>query len=246
MSSPDRLPETVICIPGPWATRNDLIMTVGKYSGGYLYAGVAMMHMESRASFTVQFEERNPRMAAAFAAVGKDWLDEKTLAQIDAHRSCVYLIANGGSEEAAKNIMQAAAALLKCGGIAVKIESSGVAHSAAKWTDMAANPHRMNLYWAYVVFVGNINDGYYSCGMHNIGYPDCVMDAGIDSQSAAKTIDAFLKYMLLEEPVLHSGENFRTEEDAPSYEISREECRRFPPGDLYYNPYGVWKLTPAI
>lgn len=237
-------PELVVCVPGPWKTRNDLVMAVGKQSGDYLYAGVAMMNKETREAVTVQFEEPNPNLGKAFAIAGRSWLDEATFTEIDRHSSCVYLITKGGSEETAKKMMLAAAALLKCGGIAIKIESTGIAHPAKKWEEWSADPELPTLFRAYVTYIGS-GDVFYSCGMHNLGYPDCVVQAEIEPQTAAELIDAFLRYLLFDDPELESGQTFSVKAEAPRYKIEHQACTMFEPDHLFHNPYGVWKLTPA-
>ncbi|PQO26914.1 hypothetical protein C5Y96_19505 [Blastopirellula marina] len=141
-------------------------------------------------------------------------------------------------------MMLAAAALLKCGGIAIKIESTGIAHPAKKWEEWSEKADLPTLFRAYVTYIGS-GDLFYSCGMHNLGYPDCVVQAEIEPQTAAELIDAFLRYLLFDGPELEDGQTFSVKAEAPRYKIEHQKCTMFEPDHLFHNPYGVWKLAPA-
>jgi Domain of unknown function (DUF4261) len=140
--------------------------------------------------------------------------------------------------------MHAARALLKCGGIAVKIESTGVAHSAARWIELADDELPLAVLNALVTYVGG-NGEFYSCGMHNIGHRDAVVTADIAPDSAANLLYQFLLYIAFEDPTIHDNETFSVDENAPRYRVRRSPCTMFPADDLFHNPYGVWQLLPA-
>src|SRR5438105_3741668 len=103
-------------------------------------------------------------------------VSREDIAAIAAHSFTLYIVGEGGSTGRARAVMHAAAGLLRAGGIAVKVESAGVAHNATDWLALATDASDFAMYRAYVTFIGQ-GDGktYYSCGTHNLGYPDVVV-----------------------------------------------------------------------
>ena len=139
--------------------------------------------------------------------------------------------------------MRAACGLLKAGGIAVKVESSGVAHSAETWREMTDSQFLPNLHRAFVVSVGD-KEGCFSCGMHNLGLRDAVVapdDA--DPGYAAQLMYRLQLYELLESPDLRHGHTFSLDAESPRFRLLAEDCTTYPSGDPFHNPYGMWRLT---
>lgn len=238
-------PQTVIGVPGRWANQTDIVTSIIKRSGGYLFAGLLMMHMETKESFKLEIYNRDPNLREAFAIAGGNRFTDVDLDAIESHTLTLYIIGEGGSVDAAKRLLHAANGLLKAGGLAVKIESTGVAHRADQWAEFCANDSLFgNLLKAYVTYVGG--DGcYYSCGMHNLGYPDAVVEADIPPDEAAELLHMFVGYLLVDNPKLNDGETFSIDADAPRYRLFGKACTMFEADDLFHNPFGVWKLVPA-
>ena len=237
-------PQTIIGVPGRWATRSDIVTSIVKSSGGYLFAGMILMHMESQVHFSLEVYGRDDALTRAFAIAGGNRLTQQELDEIDHHTFCLYLSGEGGSIDSARRFMSAANALLDCGGLGVKIESAGTAHSPNGWRSLCADGRLGSMLEAFVTYVGN-DDGFYSCGMHNLGYPDCVVEAPISSSEAGSLIHTFLGYLLVENPTLNSGETFSVDAEAPRYRVFKETCAMFDPDDPFHNPGGIWKLVPA-
>lgn len=238
------LPRTIIGIPGTWPTRSDIVASIVKNSGGYLFAGAVMMHIESKTHFQVDVYDHDDNLGEAFRVAGGGKMTADELRAIEDHTFCVYLIADGGSLESARRFIAIGRALLNCGGLGVKIESAGLAHSSTTWERFAADDRLGSLMKAFVTYVGD-GDTYYSCGMHNLGYPDCVVQAPVDPTVAANLLHTFLGYLLVENPTVLSGQTFSVDAESPHYRLSKEDCVMFPPGDPFHNPYGVWKMVPA-
>jgi hypothetical protein len=237
-------PQTVIGIPGRWPSRSDIVTSIASRSGGYLFAGMAMTKIGTKDGFTLEIYEHDPNLKNAFSIAGRGRLTDKDLDAIGSHTFTLYLAAQGGSIDAAKKVLHAANALLKAGGLAVKIESTGTAHRADQWEEFCAHEHVPNLLQAYVTYIGG--DGvYYSCGMHNLGHCDAVIEADIPPNDAANLLHTFLGYFLVENPKLKDRETFSVDADAPRYRLFHEACTMYEAGDLFHNPFGVWKLIPA-
>lgn len=244
MNQVSKFPRIVIGIPGIWPDRSDIVAAIAKHSGGYLFAGMMLMHIDTKWSCTLEIYDHDPEMRPAFEAAGGGRLAESELNAIEQHTTTIYLIADGGSFENALNLVYAANALLKCGGIAVKIESTGVAHSATRWSELADDGLPLAVLNAFVTYVGDDGE-FYSCGMHSIGHRDAVVVADISPKDAANLLHQFLRYIAFEEPTIHDNETFSVNEDAPKYRVCKSPCTMFPADDLFYNPYGVWQLSHA-
>jgi hypothetical protein len=237
-------PQTVIGIPGRWPNRSDIVTSIASRSGGYLFAGMVMMKIGAKDSFTLEIYEHDPNLKNAFSIAGRGRLTGEDLEAIGSHTFTLYLASEGGSVEAAKKLLHAGNALLKSGGLAVKIESTGTAHRADQWAEFCAHDHMGNLLQAFVTYIGG--DGvYYSCGMHNLGHPDAVVEADISPNDAANLLHTLLGYLLVENPKLKDGETFSVDAAAPRYRLFHEPCTMYEAGDLFHNPFGVWKLVSA-
>jgi len=182
-----------------------------------------MVHKDTKTHFDVDVYDRDDNLAEAFSVAGGDRFSNEQIQAIAEHTCCVYLIGEGGSPESARRIMDAGRALLDCGGLGVKIESAGTAHSPEGWRELCNDGRLGSLLKAFTTYVGG-NGLYYSCGMHNLGYPDCVVEASISPADAANLIHVFLGYLLTENPMINSGETFSVDPDAPLYRLAKEDC----------------------
>ncbi|GAB3254919.1 hypothetical protein [Chitinimonas naiadis] len=231
--------QTVLCIPGPWQDRNTLITSLVEHSEGYLFVGMLLMNTADKSFFELEVHEPDPRMARAFAAAGPHWANTDDMARIADHRMVLYLVGEGGSREAADSIMNAASALIKAGGYGVKVESSGIAHSPSAWLTMSEQQYLFSAYRAYVLNV--VSDAVYSCGMHNLGLPDAIVDAD-DADDPGKLVSTFCWYLVSEAPTIRSGQTFAADATSPRYRISAEPCELYEEDSLFTNPFGMWRL----
>lgn len=237
--------ETILCIPGSWKDRQALVQTIALKSQGYIFAGSALLHTSSGTSFLIDPQGRDERLAEAFAiasrfSLGHEQLSQALVDDIEKHTQILYLIGEGGSLEKAHQMIQAGIALLDAGGLAVKVETAGIAHSSKQWRsygDGTAN----SAFEAFVTFI-RTRQSLHSVGMHNLGYRDALIDTGEDIQESYQTLGNFLLYTLIESPMLKDGETFSLEQDAPYFQLHAEACKTYPPDDPFHNPFGVWHL----
>ncbi|MGM9482303.1 DUF4261 domain-containing protein [Roseateles sp. NT4] len=236
-------PLTVLCIPGPWQSRSELLEAIVRGGSGYLFAGQVLMHMDTKQACELEFHARDPRMGAAFRAAGPHWAQTPDMQRIDEHAAVVYLVANGGTAIAAEGLMQAAAALLDAGGLGVKVESSGIAHSPSAWKQLCADLHLFSAHRAYVLYI--TGSEVYSCGMHNLGLRDAIVENGGDTAEAVELIRSFTRYLFTEAPTIRAGQTFSTDRDAPAYRLLDDAGPGYAEDSLYLNPYGCWRLVPV-
>lgn len=185
--------------------------------------------------------DHDPALRVAFAAAGQGRMAEADLDAVDRHGTCAYLvIEDGGSIDAATRLVRAAREVLLAGGLAVKVESAGVAHPAAGWLALGADPGPGDLVEAFVASVLTPAGGVRSCGMHNLGLPDVRTPPGGEPGLA----QVFCTFQAMDRPVLADGQTFGLGPDAPGYRLRLGEDGSAPPGDLFHNPFGVWTLDP--
>jgi len=232
-------PRTIICIPGHWSSRVDLLRRISKKSDGYAVAGQTLVDTETKEAFTLEVDGHDERLASAFRAAGQHWATEDDLAAISRHTFALYLIGEGGSCDRAASLMAAADALLRAGGYAVKVESTGLAHSADDWHELVEQRHLQSTYRAFVVVVSGRD--VYSCGMHNLGLRDAIVRAEEDDDPA-ELIRAFTFYAFSEAPVIREGDRFSVRKGAPRFRLASEECNLYGEDDPFTNPYGMWRL----
>lgn len=238
------MPRTIIGIPGRWKDRSEIVTSIAGNSGGYIIAGEILLNTVTNKHFVLEIYEYDERLARAFQAAGRGRFSEADLIAINEHTYCLYVICQGGSFDTAAQMLQVGEALLRCGGMAVKVESSGIAHPPEIWRSLSKSTDPYTALEAYVITVGE-NNQYYSCGMHNLGLRDCVLMADISSKEAVELIRAFIYFLAVDKPKIKSGETFSVAVDAPRYRMVTEPCTEFAQDDPFHNPFGVWKLTPA-
>lgn len=236
--------KLVIGVPGNWADRAAIVRSIAEDSDGYLFVGSLMSHVESKEVCTLEIYDHDPDLQRAFELAGCGKFSESELDAIGNHTNTLYVSGPGSSPEAARRLMGFAAALLSCGGVAVKVESTGLAHTAVRWRSLTEDESLASLMHALVTYVGN-KGSFYSCGMHNIGLPDVTLQADVMPETAAKLMDAFSYYLASESPKLEDGDTFAIDDYSPRYILTKAECTEFAQDNLFHNPHGVWQLAPA-
>jgi len=234
-------PRIIVGVPGSWPSRTALVQAVAGESGGYLFAGRVLMNTATKESWELEVYEQDPNLARAFALAGRGSVTDVDLEAVAAHTCTAYLIGEGGSAEVAQRTMDAACGLLRAGGVGVKVESAGKAHSRTDWAALAERHEPSALYDAYVTLIGGDGGGC-SCGMQNLGLADAAANAELSDLEGARLLRAFLLYTLLEQPDLRSGHTFGLNPQSPRYRLTLEPCRMYKRDDPFFNPYGVWRL----
>ena len=240
--------KIIVGIPGLWSTNLDVIVAVAQANEDiqnprYLAAGPVIMDMQSKEGFGFDVYDHDPRLQHAFEVAGQGRLSSELLSRISNHTRTVYLVSRQQDVEAARSMLRLATHLLDAGGLAVKVETSGVAHSAERWRYFAAMNGLLSLHDAYVTLVGS-NEFNYTCGMHNLALPDVSLTADIPKEAAPEYLVAFNQWNLLERPELSDGAKFATSLSDPVFEMKHREYG-YNLELEYNNPFGRWHLTVA-
>jgi hypothetical protein len=234
--------EIIVGIPGHWKSRSEIVQSIASNSGGLIFAGTVMLDTRTNEAFPLHIYEHDPSLARAFQIAGQGRMPEQTIAQIGSHTFTLYCIVPSTSPDAAKKMLALISALLKCGGLAAKVETAGVAHTTERWELFNARGKPYDLYCAFVTLIGS-QECFYSCGMHNFGLPDSYVDRSLQPTEAAGLLTEFNCYQLAESPKFNDGHTFSVGQNAPRFVLKKEECKFFPPNDYFFNPHGVWHLA---
>jgi uncharacterized protein YegJ (DUF2314 family) len=139
-------------------------------------------------------------------------------------------------------MLAAAAFLLDAGGMAVKVESAGLAHAPHIWRGFARRGDTLAAYDAMVTLVGG-SKGAYSCGMHNFGLADAGTEE-VPTEEVPELLTAFNQWNLLARPALESGSVFARSLSEPAVAL-RHEGFGYDEDSILNNPHGKWSLQPT-
>jgi hypothetical protein len=240
-------PLIVFTVPGKWRDAADLAAKLAATPGGYVLDGPVVRNTATGRTQAVDLLPHDPRLKDVFFLAGGGRMRRADALAVGNHASAVRLRGIGGSVAAAVEMMWLATAVLAAGGSGVLVESSGIAHTRDDWLKLAGDPQSGGRYWAYVTLVsgraGNGGPGgFYSCGMHALGYPDVITDVVSDPQEAWSLVHQFNGYIHQSGIEMHDGDPMGNEYGT-LYKVRHEPCDHYPPGDLYHNPYGLWRIV---
>ncbi|MBT2647774.1 DUF4261 domain-containing protein [Bacillus sp. ISL-34] len=233
--------QIIIGIPGKWKDRTELIQTVASQSEGYLLAGNVFHNSDENITFQAEIHDYEPTLKESFSYASKDAFSARALEEINDHTFTVYIIADVSDTGTVIELIDAGAAILRAGGMAVKIETSGIAHSKEAWLHLHHSPDILSVYAHFVTIIGE-EDYYCSFGMKAFGLPDAVTLNTMSPKEAAALLNTFNYYHVGERPLFKNGETFSIQQDAPDFILTGLQDFRYEEGHPFYNPFGLWNL----
>lgn len=234
--------QIIIGVPGTWEAQSDIAQAVASSSGYRLKDGL-LVNTNTQQSYKLEVGKHNPQLREEFHIASRGAISKADMAAISEHTFTLYALSAGTSLARIREMLAVGDALLSAGGVAVSVESAGIAFSAQRWRQLAASKDLRDVYDAFVTLLED-KGVFYLRGMHNFGLPACAVVADLSPEAAAELLNAFNIYQLSQSPVLATGSTFSLGEDAPQYELTKGEDKRYPPDDPFHNPHGVWILRP--
>lgn len=204
-------------------------------------------------------QEPDSRMSEAFEVsadlVVPSFTDDDRAAVAE-HRSVAYILGPPAASYEAfavtRRMLAVIAALLQNGGTAAKSESSGIAHGRDRWLHLASVAAATNdragqappLYAAFVRRPLSSGLVYYSCGLHLMGEADVEITAA-DDDRGLEWMDGLARYLLIDRGSarIRDGDTFGLQADSPRRVLRHRACTRYRDDDLFYNPWGYWRLA---
>ncbi|MDM5220893.1 DUF4261 domain-containing protein [Peribacillus sp. NJ11] len=233
--------QIIIGIPGKWKDRTELIQTVASQSEGYLLAGNIFHNKDKNITFQAEIQDYEPTLTETFSHASKGAFPESLLAEINDHTFTVYIIADISNVGNVSDLIDAGVAILRAGGMAVKIETAGIAHSKEDWQQLHHSPDILSVYAHFVTIIGE-EDYYCSFGMKAFGLPDAVTLNTMSPKEAAALLNTFNYYHVGEQPLFKNGETFSIQKDAPDFILTGLQDFRYEEDHPFYNPFGLWNL----
>ncbi|MGE7879290.1 DUF4261 domain-containing protein [Peribacillus muralis] len=233
--------KIIIGIPGKWKNRMELIQAVAAKSEGYLLAGNIFHNKEKNITFQAEIQDHEPALKETFSYASKGNFPESLLEEINKHTFTVYILADISGTGTVADLIDAGAAILRAGGMAVKIETTGLAHSKEDWLKLHQSPDILSVYAHFVTIIGE-EDYYCSFGMKSFGLPDAVTLNTMSPKEAAALLNTFNYYHVGERPLFTNGETFSIQQDAPDFTLTSLQDFRYEEDHPFYNPFGLWNL----
>ena len=236
--------KSIICIPGIWKDRSELVLAIASNNSlEYLFAGNILLNIPTGKHFELEVYERDEKMANSFKIAGLvNQVSDLFLEEIDKHNTVVYLIAEGGNMESAEALARAGHAILKAGGIGIKVETAGKAFMKEQWVNLLNDEFDASSYKMFVLDSITTEDGaVFSCGMHNLGLKDTIVsDEPIDQ--AVSLISIFSYYQIIDNPTISPNQTFSQSAGGTRYRIAEEPNPPYKGHELFNNTFGMWRL----
>jgi len=233
--------QIVICIPIKLSSRKAIAdALLDKYSVDYVFIGRNFQETATKKDCQINIYDRT-----YFLNYHSPDLENKisvtTLARISHYQQFIYLRSYAVGYDACLTMANFAQVFLNLGGIAVYVESTGIAHQANQWLSCYNSTDIFDIYSLYVKLVEG-EDIYYSCGMHNFGKADVALDITEDIGLAIYVMNVFNYYRLTESPILQDGHTFQPDIESPCYKIRLIEDNEHDLNSPIFNPRGRWHL----
>lgn len=235
--------KIILCIPGIWENHQALLHALLVNETGYIYAGSIIKSLTNEYYAEVEEYGNDPNVSEVFRSFSLGRFSESELKKIEQHNMVIYIICDGGSIELAQQALLLGQTLMKAGGLAIKVETSGLTHLKSDWLSYNAD-NILDLFKAFIPIISDDNL-LYSCGMQQFGKPDGCINLKVDQ--ASYILNNFLLYLLIENPELLENQTFSADEESEPLKLSLKASSDFFDVDsLYFNPFDVWVLTSSF
>lgn len=159
---------------------------------------------------------------------------------VDGYTVNVLLSGKGGSMDAARTLMAAAAAMVRAGGAGVFIDNCGLAHGGKFWLEMTDDGSSDAVSFAFVSIIRGEAD-VWTLGMHVLGLRDVVMSRA-DVEEEGFDIVEVICYLARGENPVEDG-HIIGDLSGPQFQCRAEDGDARLAGTPMYNPFGRHRLV---
>jgi hypothetical protein len=230
-------PVTVgLRIPGKWSHPKELIQ---RLSAGCRLTGEALL-LPDGTQIDFGAAPADDQFPQIFRSSCRRPPTEEELAMLDDYAVNVFLSGPGGSLQAARTMMQAAAAIVQAGGAGVFIDNSALAHGGEHWLEMTEDGGPDALSYAFVSIISSQAE-VWTMGMHVLGLRDMVMKRA-DVEADDFDIVEVIRYLARGEKPIGDG-HVLADLDGPRFQAFTQASDEDLAGSPMHNPFGRLKLV---
>ena len=223
-------------IPGQWSHPRDLIQRLP--AGCRLTAETLILPDNTPVEFGAMGAD--DQFAQIFRSSCRQPAAEDELATVANYTVNVLLSGPGGSMQAARTMMQAAAAVVQAGGAGVFIDNSALAHGGRLWLEMTEDGGPDALSFAFVAIVRGQAD-VWTMGMHVLGLRDVVMKRQDIGVHGLEIVDV-IRYLARGEKPIGDG-HVLADLNGLRFQAVTQDSAKVPAGSPLHNPFGRLKLV---
>lgn len=241
--------EIVIAIPGKWENKRELtsaLLLASVKTKGYTILANILMNAETGSSFKLAVDAPDEHVAQTFEYLNGVKIDAETFKEIEESTAVLYVLAKNTGLEVVKELITAVSDILRVGGLAVRIDTTGIAHSKEAWLELEKNVENVVEVHRHFVTLVDYDTYYSSFGMKSFSYPDVVAPSVTNSEEFISALGSLSFYMVAENPVLNSGETYSNGIEAKFFRMDMKADDRYDNTHIYHNSFGVIHLEAMI
>ncbi len=236
MNEPAAEVTVAMRIPGQWSHPRELVEQLPK--GCRLTPESLVLPGKTKIEFGVM--DADDQFAGIFRSSCRRMPTEAERATVDAYTVNVLLSGPGGSLEAARTMMEAAAVIIQAGGAGVFIDNCGLAHGGENWLEYTADGSPDAVSFAFVgIFRGK--EEVHTMGMHVLGLRDVVMKR-IDIEQHGYDIVEVIRYLAAGDKPIEAG-HIIADLSGPRFQVFVQESKERFANSPMHNPFGQLKLV---
>ena len=236
MNEPAAPVTVALRIPGQWSHPRELVQRLP--AGHRLTPEALFLPDGTEVGFGAMAAD--DQFAGVFRSSCRRPATPDELATVDGYTVNACLSGPGGSMQAARTMMQAAAALVRAGGAGVFIDNSALAHGGGQWLAMTEDGGPDALSFAFVAIVRGRAD-VWTMGMHMLGLRDVVMKRA-DVEEGGFDIIEVIRYLSAGEKPIDDG-HVIADLDGPRFQAFTQDSPQDLAGSPMHNPFGRLKLV---
>jgi hypothetical protein len=223
-------------IPGTWSHPRELVERLPE---GCRLTGEALI-LPDATSVEFGAAAADDQFAEIFRSSCRRPAKDDEQATVDSYAVNIFLSGPGGSIQAARTMMEAAAVIVRAGGAGVFIDNSALAHGGQDWLEMTDDGGPDAVSFAFVAIIRGKTE-VWTMGMHVLGLRDIVMKRA-DVEADGFDIVEVIRYLARGDKPVGDG-HVIADLDGPRFRTVTQAGAEMPPGSPMHNPFGRLKLV---
>jgi len=212
MSEPTSPVTIDLRIPGNWKSAREL---VERFPRGCRLTPEALV-LADGTKVELGFLDADGQFPSIFRTSCRRPPTDEESAVVDGYTVNVTLSGPGGSLEAARQMMRAAAAVIEAGGAGVFIDNSLLAHGGADWRAMTDDAGSDAVSFAYIAVIRGDGE-IYTMGMHALGLRDLSMKLAYAGDDDSEIVEV-VRYLARGDKPIDDG-HVIADLDGPRYQV---------------------------